>query len=72
MIRSWWWIKANSGCVIIMTKMKWSWVWFSPGVRKIEMSPDFANLESSVEDLIMNEMDRDSNVLDARSNCLGL
>ena len=72
MIRFWWWIEANSSCVIIMTKMKWSWVLFSPGVREIEMSPDFANLESTIEDLIMNEMYWDSDVLDTRSNCFGL
>ena len=44
-IRIWWWIKVNSSCVITMTKMKWSWIWFSARVRKVEMSPYFANFK---------------------------
>ena len=58
--------------MVILTKMEWGRIGFCARIGEIQICTDLAHDEPIREDLIMDEVDGDSNVLDASYYCLGL
>lgn len=70
MIRVGWWVETNPNGVIDMTEESWGRVWFGTGVSEVEVSVNLANADAVLVNELVNEVDRDSDVLDSGGDCV--
>ena len=71
-VRSFWWVEADPSSVIILVKMDRSWVQFCTRVTKVQVSTNLPHNKAVIANLVMNEVNRDSDVFDPCCDSLGI
>ena len=64
-------IEANTNGLIIMTEVDWRRVWLGPRVCSVEMCPNFLDGQVAKLGMMVDKVNRDSNMLDSCSDSVG-